>query len=203
MLRKHLGRARMEQLILPVFTVAVDLIEGEAVVREIGDATMGILESINLPPLSLPIFQSGQALVDGGLLNNIPANVLVAKGCNFVIASSVTTKLEKDFIGIRSNGSSISRRFLSTIQVIMRQNMIQGFNMNSAGVQPSDFVVAPDVTSFDMSEFARADEMALIGETTTNSTIAKLRTMLSKLDPKLFESPSLTPMSRSAAQGRT
>ena len=190
----------MEQLILPVFTVAVDLVEGKAVVREIGDATMGILESINLPPLSLPIFQSGQALVDGGLLNNIPANVLVAKGCNFVIAS---TKLEKGFIGIRSNGSSISRRFLSTIQVIMRQNMIQGFNMNSVGVQPSDFVVAPDVTSFDMSEFARADEMALIGETTTNSTIAKLRTMLSKLDPKLFESPSLTPMSRSAAQGRT
>jgi predicted acylesterase/phospholipase RssA len=192
----------MEQLILPVFTVSVDLVEGEAVVREIGDAAMCILESINLPPLSLPIFQSGQALVDGGLLNNIPANVLVAKGCNFVIASSVTAKLEKDFIGIRSNGSSISRRFFSTIQVIMRQNMIQGFNMNSVGVQPSDFVVAPDVTSFEMSEFARADEMALIGETATNSTIAKLRTMLNKLDPKLFESPCSTPTSRFGAQGR-
>jgi NTE family protein len=186
MLRKYLGRARMEQLNLPVFTVAVDLFEGEPVVREVGDATMSILESINLPPLSLPIFESGRALVDGGLLNNIPANVLVAKGCNFVIASSVTAKLEKDFVGIRSNGRSPSDRFFSTIQVIMRQNMIQDFNMNSVGVQPADFVVAPDVTSFDISEFTRADEMALIGETATNATMAQLRKMLSKLDSQLF-----------------
>ncbi len=188
MLRKYIGRARMEQLNLPVFTVAVDLFEGEPVVREVGDATMSILESINLPPLSLPIFESERALVDGGLLNNIPANVLVSKGCNFVIASSVTAKLERDFLGIRSNGRSRSSRFFSTIQVIMRQNMIQGFNMNSVGVHPADFVVAPDVTSFDISEFTRADEMALIGERATNATIAKLRKMLSKLDSQLFES---------------
>ena len=62
--------------------------------------------------------------------------------------------------------------------------------MNSVGVQPADFVVAPDVTSFDISEFTRADEMARIGETTTNATVAKLRKMLSKLDAKLFETES-------------
>jgi hypothetical protein len=69
-------------------------------------ATAGVLESINLAPLSLPIIESGQALVDGGLLNNDPANVLVAKGCNFVIASTVTAKLEQDFKGIRSKRRS-------------------------------------------------------------------------------------------------
>jgi predicted acylesterase/phospholipase RssA len=126
--------------------------------------------------------------VDGGLLNNIPANVLVAKGCNFVIASTVTAKLEKDFVEIRSKGHSRKSSFFSTIQVIMRQTMIQGYSMNSVGIQPADFVVAPDVTSFDISEFTRADEMALIGEATTNASITKLRNMLSKLDPKLFKS---------------
>src|SRR5207344_827612 len=95
MLRKHLGRVKMEQLILPTCAISVDLVEGEPLVREVGDAAIAILESINLPPLSLPIIRSGQALVDGGLLNNVPANVLVAKGCNFVIASSVTARLEK------------------------------------------------------------------------------------------------------------
>ena len=187
MLRKYLDRTKMEQLILPMFAISVDLVEGEPLVREVGDATISVLESINLPPLSLPIIRSGQALVDGGLLNNVPANVLVAKGCNFVIASSVTAKLEKDFVEIRSKGRSRSNRFFSTIQVIMRQNMIQNYNMNTVEVQPADFVIAPDVTSFDISEFTRADEMALIGETTTNATVAKLRKMLSKLDSKLFE----------------
>lgn len=186
MLRKYLGQARMEQLVLPMFTVSVDLVEGEPLVREVGDATIDILESINLPPLSLPIFASGQALVDGGLLNNIPANVLVAKGCNFVIASSVTAKLEKDFAGIRSKRRSFGGRMFSSIQVIMRQNMIQHRSMNAVGVQPADFVIAPDVTSFDISEFTRADEMAAIGETTANADIGNLRKMLNKLDPRLF-----------------
>ncbi len=67
--------------------------------------------------------------------------------------------------------------------------------MNSVGVQPADFVIAPDVTSFDISEFTRADEMALIGEMTTNATVAKLRKMLNKLDPKLFGS-SAVPLER-------
>jgi NTE family protein len=188
MLRKYLDHARMEQLILPMFAISVDLVEGGPLVREAGDATIDVLESINLPPLSLPIVQSGQALVDGGLLNNIPANVLVAKGCNFIVASTVTAKLEKEFVGIRSEGRPRKSRFFSTIQVIMRQNMIQNYNMNSVGVQPADFVIAPDVTSFDISEFTRADEMAVIGERTTNATVANLRNMLSKLDPKLFGS---------------
>ena len=188
MLRKYVGRAKLKQLILPVFTVGVDLVEGKSVIREGGEAAIAILESINLPPLSLPIIQSDQAMVDGGLLNNIPANVLVAKGCNFVLASSVTAKLEKDFAGIRSRGRSRGSRFLSTIQVIMRQSMIQNYSMNSVGIEPADFVIAPDVTSFDISEFTRADEMALIGETTTNATVAQLSKMLNKLDPMLFGS---------------
>ena len=53
--------------------------------------------------------------------------------------------------------------------------------------QEADFVVAPDVTSFDISEFTRADEMALIGEETTNAIAANLHKMLGKLDSKLFE----------------
>jgi len=102
-------------------------------VRDTGDAMHSILESINLPPLSLPIVQLDQAVVDGGLLNNVPANALVAKGCNFVIASTVTAKLEKDFMGIRSSNSLGASKFIATIQVIMRQNMIQSYSMNAVG----------------------------------------------------------------------
>jgi predicted acylesterase/phospholipase RssA len=176
----------MEQLVIPLTTVAVDLVDGVALVRDTGDATRNILESINLPPLSLPIVDREQAVVDGGLLNNVPANALVAKGCNFVIASTVTAQLEKDFMGIRSRKARRAGKFITSIQVILRQNMIQGHSMNAVGVQPADFVIAPDVTAFDISEFTRADEMAAIGESTTNELVVQLKGMLSKLDPKLF-----------------
>ena len=70
MLRKYLCDYRMEQLLLPALTVSVDLVEGIPLLRSEGDATHNILESINLPPLALPLVRSQQAVVDGGLLNN-------------------------------------------------------------------------------------------------------------------------------------
>ncbi|EMI19778.1 Patatin domain protein [Rhodopirellula maiorica SM1] len=187
MLRKYLNDLRMEQLAIPMTTMAVDLVDGILLERESGDATHNILESINLPPLALPIVKQGRAVVDGGLLNNVPANALVDQGCNFVIASTVTAKLEKDFMSIRSNRQRRASKFFQSLQVIMRQHMIQGHSMNDVGVQPADFVIAPDVTAFDLSEFTRADEMSVVGETTTNESIKQLKAMLAKLDPQLFQ----------------
>jgi predicted acylesterase/phospholipase RssA len=176
----------MEQLTIPVSMISVDLVDGVPLVRDRGDATANMLESINLPPLSLPIVDAEQAIVDGGLLNNVPANALVEKRCNFVIASTVTANLEKDFMGIRSKKAQGLARFIATVQVIMRQNMILNHSMNAVGVQAADVVIAPDVTRFDISEFTRADEMAIVGEAAAGASIQQLKTMLSKLDPKLF-----------------
>lgn len=164
----------------------VDPVDGVSIERDTGDAVSCILESINLPPLSLPIIRSGQALVDGGLLNNVPANVLVSRGCNFVIASTVSAKIERDFQGIRSKQMTGTSKYCSSIEVIMRANMIQSQNMNSVGVKLAGFVIAPDVTSFDLLEFTRSEEMAVIGESTTDTSIHKLKSMLPKLDSKLF-----------------
>ena len=74
----QLRRWRPEQLPLP-HTITVDLISGRAVVRESGDAVHAITESINIPIISKPIFRDGQALVDGGLIDNVPADVLTRK----------------------------------------------------------------------------------------------------------------------------
>ena len=100
MLRKYLHDWRLEQLAVPCLSVTVDLVAGDSIVREQGDATYAIRESINLPVISVPICRDGQALIDGGIVNNIPADVLVMKRCNFVIAVSVTAKMEKEFCDI-------------------------------------------------------------------------------------------------------
>lgn len=186
MLRKYMGGARLEQLHIPMHTVTVDLASGTPVVREAGDAVRGIVESMNLPGLAAPILQGNKVLIDGGFINNIPADVLVAKGCNFVIASSVTAKMEQEFAGIRGDSSTERPSAPSTLNVIMRTQLVQNVNMNAVGVQPADFVIAPDVTAFDLSEFERTDEMAIVGERETRELILEIKQTLAKLDPQLF-----------------
>ena len=170
----------------PMHAVTVDLVSGEPVVRSSGDAVHAILESINLPGLSAPICREGRALVDGGLINNVPADVLVDEGCNFVIAVSVTAKLESRFGKNRPNMLTKDMRSPSMMQTILRSYIVQSTNMNSIGVQPADVVIEPDVTDFDLAEFMRTKELAAIGEEATLGEISKIKDFLGKLDGELF-----------------
>ncbi len=189
MLRKYLGDARIEQLPMPVRSVAVDLISGRTVVRKSGDAVHGIVESINLPLLATPINREGEALVDGGLLNNVPADVLSKNECNFIIAVSVTAKMEFEFARNRADTPLDNMRRASTIQTLLRSTLVQSYNMNSIGVEPADIVIEPDVTGFDLSDFGSTDAMAAVGGLATDDAMPKIRSLLNKLDPKLFPEP--------------
>jgi predicted acylesterase/phospholipase RssA len=187
MLRKYLNHWRIEQLAVSCFSVAVDLVSGNSVVRASGDAVDAILESINVPVISVPIVRNDQALIDGGLVNNIPADVLVSMGCNFVIAVSVTSKLETSFCDIKPGNPIMSRSKPGIVPTIFRSLLVQNYNLNAFGVQPSDVVIEPDVTGIDPSEFLRVKELAAIGEQAALDQIPKIQRLLNRLDPQLFK----------------
>ena len=186
MLRKYLRDSRLQQLAVPCRSVTVDLVDGTSVVRDRGDAVHAVLESINLPVLSVPIRRGDQALVDGGLVNNIPADVLVKEGCNFVIAVSVTANMEKVFGDIAPGRPGTRRRGPSAVQTILRSLLVQNHSLNAFGVQPADVVISPDVTGFELTEFTRAREMAAIGEAAALEAVPRIRQLLHRMDPQLF-----------------
>jgi NTE family protein len=191
MLRKYLLDRQLQQLPIPMHTITVDLIDGDAVVRDSGDAVHAITESINLPGLSTPINRDGQALIDGGLINNIPADVLVNNGCNFVIAVSVTAKMEKEFARNRADTPTAQMKPASTIQTLLRSYLVQSRSINSFGIQPADYVIEPDATAFELTEFRRTAELAEVGEQATLEAIPKIKEQLARLDGQLFRlSPS-------------
>ncbi|MCP4786085.1 MAG: cyclic nucleotide-binding domain-containing protein [Fuerstiella sp.] len=186
MLRKYLHESQLQQLPIPVHAITVDLVSGRPIVRTRGDAVHAITESINLPVLSAPINRDGMALVDGGIVNNVPADVLVSKGCNFIIAVSVTAKMEQVFASNDPSMSTANMKSASTLQTILRTYVVQNVNMNSVGVQPADFVIEPDVTEFDITEFMRTDEISEIGARCTEDSVPELMKMLEQVDRQLF-----------------
>jgi len=187
MLRKYLKQSRLEQLTIPVQSVTVDLISGQPIIRSEGDAVHAITESINLPVLSRPINRNGQALVDGGIVNNVPADTLVKNGCNFVIAASVTANINQEFASNQATTPTHQMKRASAISTILRTYVVQNVNMNSVGVAPADFVIQPDISEFGITEFTRADEMAEIGKSTTRELIPKLKELLRSIDAPLFK----------------
>src|SRR5262249_5458662 len=109
MLRPYLHHWGLDQLPIPFAAVTVDLVTGREVIRDSGDAVHAILESINVPGVALPIVRGDQALTDGGVRNNLPTDVLVAKGVGFVVGVDVSRRIRAEFAGL-TPGRPTARR---------------------------------------------------------------------------------------------
>jgi predicted acylesterase/phospholipase RssA len=186
MLRKHFLNWRLEQLPIPFTAVAADLVSASEVRRISGDATDALLESINLPVMSRPICRDGMVLVDGGVLNVVPANVLVEQDANVVVAVDVSAKIGFEFRGNRPNTPTKQMKVPSTAQTAIRVRTVQDRNIRSLGTGAADLVIEPDVSEVEVSDFQHAPEIAAFGRSAAEQAMPKLWRILHQVDPQLF-----------------
>lgn len=186
MLRKYLRDSRLEQLPIPVSTVTTDLISAQSVARSSGDAVESILESINLPVLSPPICRDGMLLVDGGIVNNLPADLLAKQGCNFVIGVDVAANIEHRVGENVTDTPTSEMKSPGVVATLLRCLRVQAHNMSKVGAQPADVIIAPDVSMFEPTAFTQTPEMANIGYQATLEALPRIREILNKLDAELF-----------------
>jgi len=90
-LAQWLGGLSFDQLRLPLALVAVDLNAKERVVLREGPVLEAVRATIALPGLFTPLERGGQLLVDGGLLDNLPVDVVRQMGADVVIGVDVAT----------------------------------------------------------------------------------------------------------------
>ena len=82
-----------DRLPIPYRAVATDLNTGGAVVLEKGSLAMAMRASMSLPGIFVPVEVDGRVLLDGGLANQVPIDVVRAMGADIVIAVDVGTPL--------------------------------------------------------------------------------------------------------------
>lgn len=85
-----------EELKIPLRVVATDFYTGHAVVFDRGDLLPAIQASMSIPGIFVPVQHQGSILVDGGMANNLPYDLLPEE-CNTTIAIDVSpTRQKKD-----------------------------------------------------------------------------------------------------------
>ena len=80
---------------IPFRAIASDIVAGEAVVLDSGDLTMAIRASMSVPGVFAPARVGGRLLVDGGLIGNLPIDVMKEMGVDIIIAVDVEFPLYK------------------------------------------------------------------------------------------------------------
>lgn len=88
-------RDDFNRLPIPFRAVATDLNTGQAVVIGAGNLALAMRASMSIPGIFKPVVLDGRVLVDGGLANQVPVDVVRAMGADVVIAVDVSTPLSK------------------------------------------------------------------------------------------------------------
>ena len=78
-----------DDLPTPFRTVAVDLLSAQPVVMRSGSLADAMRATMSLPLIFPPVELNGQVLIDGGTMNNVPADVVKAMGATRAIAVNV------------------------------------------------------------------------------------------------------------------
>lgn len=76
-------------LSIPFKTVATDLVTGEKIVMESGKVSNAVAASISIPGIFFPFEYEDMILVDGGLKDPVPVDVVRQMGADIIIAVSL------------------------------------------------------------------------------------------------------------------
>jgi NTE family protein len=93
-----------DQLPTPFRTVAVDLLSARPVVMRSGWLADAMRATMSLPLIFPPTEVDGQVLIDGGTMNNIPADVVKAMGADQVIAINVGDLTDREGVSFTMLG---------------------------------------------------------------------------------------------------
>ncbi|MCD9085337.1 patatin-like phospholipase family protein [Stenotrophomonas sp. SY1] len=156
-----------DDLPIPFRAIATDINTGEAVVLAKGSLPMAMRASMSLPGIFRPVVIDGHVLLDGGLSNQVPIDVVRGMGADRVIAVDVGTPL-KPLDGNASLVDVVSQLsgFLTT-----RSAQIQ---LDSLGTQ--DLLISPDLTGkVATGDFDKAPEALRIGQLAADKATPALR----------------------------
>ena len=81
---------------IPFACVATDIKTGKEIVIRHGSVPTAMRASMAIPGVFTPVYMDGHLLVDGGLVNNFPADVLQDMGADIIIGVEVSDKVSSN-----------------------------------------------------------------------------------------------------------
>jgi NTE family protein/lysophospholipid hydrolase len=163
------GDMTFDDLIYELYVMCADLVSGEEVVLHSGLLRTAIFASGAIPGILPPVRLEDKYLVDGGILNKVPASVLREKGVSNIIAVNVTPQRDLSLTrerDIDSDGLIVRtlmknkriKHFISEpniLQTISRSFNLVSMKLSSLNLGAGDFLIKPKVEHYDFFELRR------------------------------------------------
>lgn len=141
-----------KKLPIPFFCVATDAETGKMVLLENGSLPLALRASGSFPTLLNPVDFQGKVLLDGGIANNFPSDIMKSKGVDIIIGVDVQSDL-------------IKREGLNSVITILNQIVSYDiYEQSRKGALDSDVYIKPDISKFTVVDFDKSKGIIAVGD---------------------------------------
>ena len=176
MLNVMFGDLQMEDLWLPYFCVTSNLSRATMVVKERGPLVHWVRASCSVPGIEPPVVHEGDLYVDGGVLNNLPADVMRERSLGSVIALDVSPAVDlttesparvtfsgRQFLLDRLRAQGARSSLPGIARILARTAMLSSVHAGDLTRQQADLYIHPPTDGVDPLDWASIDRVVEIG----------------------------------------
>ena len=160
---------RFEDLKIPLFVSATDLITGNPIIYKTGNLVDAVVQSSTIPGFVEPTYQNNRMLVDGGISLPTPVTPLMGE-CDFIIAVNIT------------RGVTNQPEPNNIFEILNRSRDVSIGQLNKYVLEKSNFVIKPEHNNLHWSAFDQSDEFLEVGR---KAALESIENLLDTLDSNL------------------
>ena len=170
-----------KNLPIPFFCVSTDAETGKMVLLEEGSLAMALRASGSFPTLLNPVEINNKLLMDGGIANNFPSDIMKEKGVDIIIGVDVQSDL-------------IKKEGLNSVITILNQIVSYDiYEQSRKGEADCDLYIKPDISKFTVVDFEKSKGIMAAGDAAGQKyrkvldSLAGLQTSAQKRAPLVFK----------------
>ena len=169
-IHKHLQGRTFADLRVPLYVLAADLYTSETVVLEQGPLAEALDISLALAGLVTPVTRQGRTLVDGGLINPMPADLLAARGADLVIGVNTIPN------PALHAPSTTARPDLTSTWLRLRDQV--AYTALQPALRLLDILITPQTSAFEGDAFDQGEALIAAGRDAARREITNILALL-------------------------
>ena len=170
-----------DELPIPFSCVAADLISGKEVIMRQGSLPLAMRTSMSVPGFFEPVCKDSMVMIDGGVLNNFPVDVVKEMGADIVIGVDLScAEIEEP-------------KYKSLLDIANRIAFLSGEEKYAKNKKLVDLYINPELKGFESVDFkpTAIDTMISMGEVAGRKSWNKIIKLKKKLHlNKAYTHPS-------------
>lgn len=179
-LKEHFGEIGIEDMPLPFFAMTSDLTDGHAKAQRSGPLWRALKASVSIPGLLPPVVIGGHLHVDGGIMNNLPVDIMASQARGPIVAVDVVgdagLRIADEAYGNEgwlASWNRMRRGAPGLTSILMRAGTVGNEYHRRMARAQADLIIDPELPGIGLTHWKKFDAVVAAGYRAVAETLER------------------------------